>query len=377
MKVAIVGAGIAGLSLAWWLRRAGADVTVFEQGPIPNPVASSFDEHRITRHTYAGLEGYGAMMPAAFAAYETLWSDFGRSHYLPTGMVYLSRLASGLYDAAAAELDQLGIGHRSLSLAHVAERLPMIESDGIREAFEAEGSGMLFASRIVQDLAKWLAENGTHLQPYSPVSAIDQQRGRLQVAGSWLTFDTVVVAAGAWLPSLLPNTQPRMTPSRQLVLYLDAPTKYAAAWQEAPVIVDVGANHGAYILPPRKGTRLKIGDHQFTRRGHGADDRIARSEDTAPVEEAVAAIFRDHDAYGTLEQKVCYYTVTDNERFVVEPIGQSSWLLSACSGHGFKLAPAITKRLAEAILGQRAATDVTRWAAGGDAISSRYGVSAQ
>lgn len=33
MKVAICGAGIAGLTLAWWLSRAGHDVVVFERAP--------------------------------------------------------------------------------------------------------------------------------------------------------------------------------------------------------------------------------------------------------------------------------------------------------------------------------------------------------
>src|SRR4051794_38488005 len=38
MKVAIVGAGIAGLSLAWALHKRGVAVSLFDQGAIPNPV---------------------------------------------------------------------------------------------------------------------------------------------------------------------------------------------------------------------------------------------------------------------------------------------------------------------------------------------------
>ena len=72
MNVIVVGAGIAGLSTAWSLVKAGHSVSIVEQGPIPNPLSSSFDEHRITRHTYGDLRGYGALMPAAFAAYEAL-----------------------------------------------------------------------------------------------------------------------------------------------------------------------------------------------------------------------------------------------------------------------------------------------------------------
>ena len=47
MNVIVVGAGIAGLSTAWALTKAGHHVTILEQGAIPNPLAASGDHHRI------------------------------------------------------------------------------------------------------------------------------------------------------------------------------------------------------------------------------------------------------------------------------------------------------------------------------------------
>ena len=41
----------------------------------------------------------------------------------------------------------------------------------------------------------------------------------------------------------------------------------------------------------------------------------------------------------------CFYTTTDDERFVIERHGRIV-VGSACSGHAFKFAPAIGKRLA-------------------------------
>lgn len=362
--VAIIGGGIGGLSLAWAVHKRGVRVSLYEQGPIPNPVSSSFDEHRITRHTYGGLSGYGALMPHAFRAYDELWADLGETHYLATNLVYVGRRQSDWYGATARDLDRLGIAHRPLPLTEIAARLPMLRSDGIVDAFEAEGAGMLFASRIVTALARWLGEAGVALHPHSRVAGLDPEAGTFTVNGQPRSADTVVVAAGAWLPLLYPSTRPRLVPSRQTVLYYQPPAALAAAWADAPVIVDQGTTHGAYILPPRGGTRLKLGDHVFTRRGDGSDDRIATPEDIAPVTAAAREIFAGFDAYELLEAKVCYYTVTEDERFVVEPIGKSGWLVSACSGHGFKLGPLIATGLADAIVGRRTAADVTAWAAG-------------
>jgi sarcosine oxidase/sarcosine oxidase subunit beta len=57
-KVLIVGGGIAGLSTAWALRRRGFSVEFFEKGPLPNPKASSYDEHCFLRYAYGTMDGY-------------------------------------------------------------------------------------------------------------------------------------------------------------------------------------------------------------------------------------------------------------------------------------------------------------------------------
>ena len=58
MKIGVVGGGIAGLASAWALCKAGHRVSLFEQGPIPNPLGASGDHHRIIREGYAGQDGY-------------------------------------------------------------------------------------------------------------------------------------------------------------------------------------------------------------------------------------------------------------------------------------------------------------------------------
>ena len=52
MKAIIVGGGVMGLGTAWGLVREGHQVELFEQGALPNPLASSVDEHRLIRHPY-------------------------------------------------------------------------------------------------------------------------------------------------------------------------------------------------------------------------------------------------------------------------------------------------------------------------------------
>lgn len=364
MRVLIVGAGIAGLSLAWRLRKRGVEVTLFDQGPIPNPISSSFDEHRITRHTYTGMPGYTALMPRTFELYDELWADIGATHIHKTPAIYVSRTDADIYTSTATALDAVGIKHRPLTLTELEQRLPFLNMKGAVSAYEADGAGLLYADRIVTDLAKWLDANGADLRPNTRVTKVDTIAGTVEADGQIITGDMVVVCAGAWISDLLPDYADIAEASRQMVLYLEPPAQYADAWNNAPVVIDHLDDKLAYILPPKDGTRLKIGDHFFSRIGHGSDNRIATEEDYKPVLDALNRVFKDASQYTELERKICYYTVTDEERFRVEPLDAKGWVVSACSGHGFKLGVMVGETVCRAILGDIAAETATQMLAG-------------
>jgi len=146
-------------------------------------------------------------------------------------------------------------------------------------------------------------------------------------------------------------------------MFLAPPQALAASWQSAPILIDLGPESGTYTLPPRAGTRLKIGDHQFTRQGDPDEDRTGTKADVARLTEAARRAWRDFDTYTILERKACFYTVTADERFLVRREGARGWLGSACSGHGFKLAPLIGDGIAAAIAGERTSEALTKWAA--------------
>ncbi len=362
-KVLIVGGGIAGLSTAWALARRGVSVELFEQGPLPNPRASSYDEHRITRHAYGRMEGYAHLMPEAFRTWERLWQAIGTAHYEPCGAVYFLRDDDGWFEAVARSLDAMAIGYREIPLAQVPQRFPMVQTDGVVRVVSTDGAGMLFPIRILTDLVVLLGRLGVTLRTGTLVDEVDLARGRVIAGGQVHEADMVVVAAGAWADRLAPELRGVAVPSRQAVLYLSPPAELAQAWSEAPVMLDVSSKGGLYTLPPRRGTRLKVGDHVFSRTGDPDGDRIAGPADLARLWPAARASYRDLDRYSVLEPKACFYTVTEREEFLVRPY-DAGWVISACSGHGFKLGSLMGELVARAITGEMPAHQVTALAAG-------------
>ena len=363
-KVLIVGGGIAGLSTAWALARRGVAVELFEQGPLPNPLASSYDEHRITRHAYGRMEGYAHLMPEAFRVWDMLWQAIGTAHYEPCGAVYFLRNDDGWYQGVSRSLTAMGIGYRDIPLDEVERRFPMVRPEGLARVVETAGAGMLFPSRILTDLVVLLGRLGVTLHAGSKVTAVDGERGTVVKNGREYGGDAVVVAAGAWADRLVPTLREAVVPSRQAVLYLSPPPHLADAWANAPVMSDRVTGGGLYTLPPRRGTRLKIGDHVFSRSGDPDDHRRATDGDLERLWPAARTAYRDFDAYTVLERRACYYTVHDHEEFQVRPFGAAGWVISACSGHGFKLGSLMGELVGRAITGEMPAADLPALAAG-------------
>ncbi|WP_336980871.1 NAD(P)/FAD-dependent oxidoreductase [Altererythrobacter fulvus] len=359
----IVGGGIYGLTTAWALARRGWKVTVLEAEALPNPRSSSHDEHRIIRHAYGKLEGYARLMPAAFEQWDVLWADLGTRHVAPIGATYFVRHDDNWFEPTIRALDEMSVGYSITPIDEAAPRYPMIEFDGVQAVVETQGAGMLFPARILNDLVVHLSRIGVELVTGAHVDAIDPEKATARVGQTVYEADRLIVCTGAWIDRLVPEMKGVAVPSRQAVLYLAPPAELADAWSRAPVIVTRGKDGGLYTMPPRYGMRFKVGDHRFSREGDPDGNRVPTARDIEQIRTLFAEGFHDPASYRPLEAKACYYTVTEDEAFIVRPLGAKGHFVSACSGHGFKLAPLVAERLAAGLCGEIGDAELTAYCA--------------
>lgn len=371
MKAIIVGGGIMGLSTAWGLARDGHEVELFEQGPLPNPLASSMDEHRLIRHPYGDHVGYARLIDDAYAAWDLLWRDLGRRLYAATGTLALTGNGADWAERSAAALATIGKSMTELPVADLRHRFPQIEAKGVERAFWIDSGGVLFAQDIVAALAQHLARQpSVRLRPHTAVRTVDLEKGRIVTeAGVAHTADVVVVAAGAWVGRLLPDLGRRLVPSRQVVIYFDLPDEDRAAWAKGPMIIEKTGDVGLYLVPPMEGRGLKVGDHEFSRSGDPMAERTATEDDIRPLLQRCRSLLRGFDRWRTDRLKVCFYTVTEDERFLVEKQAARGWVMSPCSGHGFKFGALMGLELARTLASDRDAMAHARWAAGLEATT--------
>lgn len=361
----ILGAGIMGLCTAWALLRQGFAVRLLDQVMPPNPAASSVDHHRLIRHAYGAQRGYMRMVDDAYAAWDRLWADLGEVLHIPTGVLALDEAEGAWLRDTRAALRADGRAHQDLRAAEIEARFPYLSGAGIRDALFCPAGGVLLAERIVASLARHVQAQGAVIE-VARATAIDPARASVTLEGGTTAgADVLVVAAGPWIPRLLPEIGRRVVPSRQVVVRLEAPS---AAWAQAPMLLDLAAEGGFYLVPPVAGTPIKIGDHSFSREGHPDDERTPDPREVERILSLARKRIPGIEGFTRLGSATCFYDVEPDERFVIEPLGPRAWVMSGFSGHGFKFGAVLGERLARAIAQPETAAALPAWAAGDEVI---------
>jgi sarcosine oxidase len=355
-KVLIVGAGIAGLAIALRLVERGLAPIVVDRGSIPNPRAASYDNHRLTRIPYGDQDGYAAAMPEAFAAWDRLWTKLGARLWADTGALCLSTAEGDWTDRSRSSLDRIGAKYELLDRTEIERRFPVLHAPDARFGLWTRPGGVLFADRIVEALAWRCAEQGVRMLPNVEIVALDPPRAK---DGTVFDVDLTVVCAGAWLGELVPDMAARAIPVRQIVAYVTPTASMAALWRGMPAMLDLGGPQGPrgmFLAPDVEGRGLKLGCTLQTRNVERAGTAYDPHEGQA-VLGAYKDRFVDWGGYRLAKSVLCHWTRSPEDKFIFERRG-ANWIVSACSGHGFKFGALTGERAGDAIAEDRESVEL-------------------
>jgi sarcosine oxidase len=307
-----------GCATAWALSERGADVTLYEQFELDHERGSSHGRTRIFRLAYPEVE-WIRLAQDAHAGWRDLDPDL-------LGLYGLIELVADPALTSAWALEECGVPYKVLDGDEVRAKGAILP-EGWTALLTAD-AGVVFADRA--------------REAFLQAARVDVETNRRIASTDELDADVVVVTAGSWIRDLVPDVP--VTVTRETVAY------FKRAGPPPPSIVDLNAEtggHGMYSLhDPVHG--LKAGAHHA---GAETEPETEAPPDPAIVERISAWVgqrFPDVDPE-PVEAQTCLYTTTADERFILERRGRVV-VGSACSGHGFKFAPAVGRRLAELAL---------------------------
>jgi sarcosine oxidase len=360
-EVVVVGLGAMGSCALWSLARRGVRAIGVDQFNPPHEQGSSHGETRLIRSAMMEGPAYRPLIRRAFELWDELGNESSQSLFVRTGVLIISPPGvSNIAPMAAQALDTVGLPYQTLSGEDLSARYPQHRDvSGLVGTFDPSG-GFVRPEQTISGALQVAEARGATVLRETNVSAVSNtKQGGVVVETSRgpITARRAVISVGAWLPTLLGKSAPPVSIERQIFAYfeLDGSKRYAP--EDFPPFMredtlgaqDTGVHgwlsHGLSGFPSLDGSRVKL---VLLEAGRSTTlDTLDRHVPEAQLESLKAS--EVDTRLGGLGRpvagsaRVCLYTNAPDRNFIVGPLPDepNMILLSACSGHGFKFAPAI------------------------------------
>lgn len=373
----VVGLGAMGSATLYQLARRGAKVIGLDRFAPPHTLGSSHGETRITRQAVGEGRDYVPFVMNSQRIWRELEAETGEHLFNACGVLVMAPGVGetshhGKPDFVIRSTDAaraFGIKHEVLTGKDVADRFPQfLGLEGNEKVYYEPGGGYVMPERCVHAQLTRAKALGAAIRTNVEVLSIAQTGTSVRVETTAGTFEAgqVVVSAGAWNAHLLGRPFDRLlTVNRQLLHWfeLDDTSAYRT---DAPVFIWM---HGAtdvdyfYGFPPPSGDRrLKVATEQYET--STTADTINRVVDPAES----AKMYRQH-VQGRMagvtprvaQAAACLYTVTPDRGFIIDrhPEQDRVFVISACSGHGFKHSAGVGNAVAEKVAEGRSSFDLS------------------
>jgi len=347
----VIGLGADGGAAAAHLAMRGARVLGLEAFARGHTNGSSGGLTRVIRLAYYEHPDYVPLLKRAWTLWRELEAATGEELLRQTGGVYVGPRDGELVGGSLRSAREHGLEHELLDPAALRARLPLFRFDPDWWGLSEASAGYLLPEQAIAAHLALAERHGADLRFEERATAWTRDGDGVRVTTDRGTYRaaTLVIAAGAWNPRLLPQIAPLLQVKRVPLFWFE-PVAEREALAALPVyIVDSGLGHGCYGFPYLADQGLKIATHGA---GTPADpdtvDRDAHPADEAPIREFIRR--RLPAANGPVRMtKICMYTVTSDEHFIVDLDGPVAYA-SACSGHGFKFASVMGEILADLAL---------------------------
>jgi sarcosine oxidase len=361
--VAVLGLGAMGSATAYSLARRGRRVLAIDRWSPPHALGSTHGRTRIIREAYFEHPLYVPLVQRAYELWAELEKAAGERLLQQTGGLMIGPADGVLVAGARRSAEEHAIPHEVLTAGEVRRRFPAYRPPDDAVALHEPRAGLLLPEACIGAWLDLARRHGAELRLDEPVERWRAEGDGVVVTTARGTYqaDRLVLAAGPWMPELLPDLQLPLTVERQLFHWFQpsgAPADFGP--ERCPIALWEYDTDRIFATFTDLGDGIKCGVHHegeiTTPEGVR---RTVSEEETAETRALLARIMPA--APGRLRDRaVCLYTNTPDQDFLVDvhPAHPQVVIASPCSGHGFKFASVLGEVIADLATGATEAFDL-------------------
>jgi sarcosine oxidase subunit beta len=364
MRVGIVGGGVYGLSVAYFLSRFGNDdleIVVFERGHLASEstgYSAGIVRHHYTNPVQIRTAIRGREILEQFEEYTGSDGGFHQNGYVVTADPNDEDGFRTVIDAQR----EVGLEVGYVDPDEITDLIPAVDQEGISLAAYEEQAGFADPYLVAMGFAEAARKNGVEIRTSEKILDVRRDRDEvtgLETASGVEPFDYVVNAAGPWGGEIaaMVDVEVPLEWYESKIVVLTASDPYGP---ELPTLSDHSVHPDMYCKPEPGGDFLV-----------GGIDRppVDRSQGLQGVDNAHLRLVGQR-----IEQRLPGYadaevvdtwsgviTVTpDSHQIAGVPDGLTNFYqILGGSGHGFKEAPAFGESIAQVILGRDPELDLS------------------
>ncbi len=337
-RVVIIGGGIMGLSIAYYLGRLGwRDVVVLEKGHLNGGATGRCGGG--VREQWSSARNI-EIMKRSITLFKSLSRQTGENIWFrQDGYLFLAKNAAHVeqLECGVKLQNEHGCPTRMLAPADIARLCPYVKLDGILAGSFNPNDGVMFPFSAVHAFAKGIKKHGNTLLTHSPVTNIDVQSGKIQ---------KVRTPSGDFETSLAINAAGTSSPKIAAMTGIELPNypeKHGALVTESlrpfmgPNLVPMDS--GLFVSQTMRG---EVYACLGVDKGPAEDQKSSFKFITAASRRIVDLLPRLFSVK-VLRQWAGYYDITPDTNPILGPVDAVEGFIQCHGfmGHGFMMAPAI------------------------------------
>jgi len=361
VTVIVVGAGINGVTSAIELKNRGHKVTLIDPGPLPHPLAASTDISKAVRAAYGPDDDYTALADRCIPIWREWNRKFGTELYHETGVLFVCKhpMRPGDFEYESARmLKKHGHQFEPFNSNTFHQRFPAFAPDRFHDGFFDPKAGYAESGHVVGTLIEYAKTLDVELRESAKVTGLDDNnncvKGVLLEDGNRIRGDAVVIAAGAWTPDLLPDTNESLRATGHPVFHLKPAQPELFRPERFPFFGADISTTGYYGFPLNQGI-VKIANH-----GNGREmspdsrERVVTASEERDLRAFLRSTIPSLADAPIVYTRICMYCDTNDGDFWIAPDPKRPNLIVATGdcGHGFKFAPVLGEIIADAVEGK-------------------------